>query len=127
MSPLRSFAMQRFLEKSQMRASADAASFSVQRLEIPVTLDQDLMREPSRMQAVQSPVIPVVAELIRSVPGTISLGQGVVGYGPPREAIDELSRFLGDAENHKYKPVQGLPALLDGLERKLQAENSVRL
>jgi len=87
----------------------------------------DLMREPSRMQAVQSPVIPVVAELIRSVPGTISLGQGVVGYGPPREAIDELSRFLDDAENHKYKPVQGLPALLDGLERKLQAENGIRL
>ena len=46
------------------------------------------------MQAVQSPVIPVVAELIRSVPGTISLGQGVVGYGPPREAIDELSLYL---------------------------------
>src|SRR5437667_3207535 len=85
------------------------------------------MREPSRMQAVQSPVIPVVAELIRSVPGTISLGQGVVGYGPPREAIEELSRVLSDAENHKYKPVQGLPALLDGLERKLHAENSIRL
>ena len=79
------------------------------------------------MQAVQSPIIPVVAELIRSVAGTISLGQGVVGYGPPKEAMDELSHFLGDAENHKYKPVQGLPALLAGLERKLQAENGIRL
>src|SRR6185369_17079054 len=85
------------------------------------------MREPSRMQAVQSPIIPVVAELIRSFPGTISLGQGVVSYGPPQEAIDELPRFLADPENHKYKPVQGLPSLLAGLEDKLQTENGIRL
>src|SRR4051794_9521540 len=85
------------------------------------------MREPSRMQAVQSPIIPVVAELIRSVPGTISLGQGVVSYGPPPEAIEELNRFLADPENHKYKPVQGLPSLLEELERKLASENGIRL
>jgi aspartate/methionine/tyrosine aminotransferase len=85
------------------------------------------MREPSRMQAVQSPIIPVVAELIRSVPGTISLGQGVVSYGPPQEAIEELNQFLADPENHKYKPVQGLPNLLEELERKLVSENGIRL
>ena len=38
---------------------------------------------PQRMQAVQQPIIPVVGELIRRHPGTISLGQGVVHYGPP--------------------------------------------
>ena len=38
---------------------------------------------PRRMQAVQQPIIPVVGELIRRHPGTISLGQGVVHYGPP--------------------------------------------
>src|SRR5437867_2727891 len=85
------------------------------------------MRESSRMQAVQSPVIPVVAELIRQCPGTISLGQGVVSYGPPQEAVNELTRFLCDPENHKYKPVQGLPALLSGLEEKLQTENGIHL
>lgn len=85
------------------------------------------MREPSRMQAVQSPIIPVVADLIREVPGTISLGQGVVSYGPPPEALEELSRFLADAENHKYKPVQGVPALLESLEAKLNAENGISL
>src|SRR5207245_9734038 len=37
----------------------------------------ELMQFPLRMQAVQTPVIPVVAELIRNSPGTISLGQGV--------------------------------------------------
>ena len=44
------------------------------------------------MQAVQSPIIPVVAELIRNTPGTISLGQGVVSYGPPQEAFEELKQ-----------------------------------
>src|SRR5213594_746160 len=85
------------------------------------------MREPSRMQAVQSPIIPVVAELIRNFPGTISLGQGVVSYGPPPQATDELKRFFLDSENHKYKPVQGLPMLLEALERKLECENGIRL
>ena len=39
-----------------------------------------------RMHAVQQPVIPDVAAMIRANPGTISLGQGVVYYGPPAEA-----------------------------------------
>jgi aspartate/methionine/tyrosine aminotransferase len=79
------------------------------------------------MQAVQSPIIPIVGELIRSCPGTISLGQGVVSYGPPPEAIDQIARFLADPENHKYKPVQGLPMLLDAWRAKLKSENGLRL
>src|SRR5688572_5325472 len=70
------------------------------------------MRESSRMKSVQSPIIPVVAELIRQHPGTISLGQGVVNYGPPPEAAAQIARFLTDPENHKYKPVVGLPEML---------------
>ena len=77
------------------------------------------------MQAVQSPIIPVVAELIRQNPGTISLGQGVVGYGPPPEAVEGLQQFLADPDNHKYKPVAGLPALLSAFENKLKAENGI--
>jgi aspartate/methionine/tyrosine aminotransferase len=83
------------------------------------------MLEPMRMQSVQSPIIPVVAELIRQCPGTISLGQGVVSYGPPPEAIAQIQRFLADPENHKYKPVVGLPSLLDAFQRKLEAENGL--
>ena len=78
-----------------------------------------------RMQAVQSPIIPIVAEWIRSCPGTISLGQGVVGYPPPPEASEEMARFALEPENHKYKPVIGLPALLDALTRKLADENHI--
>jgi aspartate/methionine/tyrosine aminotransferase len=85
------------------------------------------MLEPMRMQAVQSPIIPVVAELIRQNPGTISLGQGVVGYGPPKEALARIHGFLADAENHKYKPVTGLPALVAAFEAKLKTENRMTL
>ena len=41
------------------------------------------MPESRRLQSVQAPIIPVIADLIRAHPGTISLGQGVVNYGPP--------------------------------------------
>jgi len=85
------------------------------------------MRDTLRMEAVQSPIIPVVGELIRSHPGTISLGQGVVSYGPPPQAIEQINHFLADPDNHKYKLVQGLPPLLDLIEAKLEAENDIRL
>ncbi len=85
------------------------------------------MRESLRMQSVQSPIIPVVAELIRNNPGTISLGQGVVGYKPPQQALDQIAAFLAEPENHKYKPVQGLPQLLEVLQAKLASENRIKL
>ena len=83
------------------------------------------MRLPLRMQSVQMPIIPVIADLIKQHPDTISLGQGVVSYGPPPEAIESIQTFLSDLENHKYKPVQGLPMLVEALETKLQLENAI--
>ena len=85
------------------------------------------MYDSLRMQSVQSPIIPVVGELIRSHPGTISLGQGVAYYGPPPEAIEAIQRFLADTENHKYKLVQGIPELLKVIEQKLEIENNISL
>ncbi len=85
------------------------------------------MRETLRMTAVQSPIIPIVGELIKSHPGTISLGQGVVSYGPPPQAMEALSRFFADPENHKYRLVQGIPPLLDAIETKLALENRIEL
>ncbi|NET56176.1 MAG: pyridoxal phosphate-dependent aminotransferase [Symploca sp. SIO2E6] len=81
----------------------------------------------SRMQDVQSPIIPVIGELIRRTPGTISLGQGVVSYGPPPEAIALLPEFLGDLHNHKYQPVHGIAPLLSAIEAKLQAFNGIEM
>ena len=83
------------------------------------------MQLSERMQAVQSPIIPVIAELIRRHPGTISLGQGVVHWGPPPQAADRIAGFLADSENHKYKAVEGIPELVQAIERKLAGENGI--
>ena len=80
-----------------------------------------------RMAAVQAPVIPVVADLIRRAPGTISLGQGVVYYGPPPESFQALERFAARPENHKYGPVDGIPELRDALAEKLRRENGFEM
>jgi aspartate/methionine/tyrosine aminotransferase len=79
-----------------------------------------------RMQAVQSPIIPVVAEWIRQHPGTISLGQGVVHYGPPPQVIARIEEFLA-AGNHKYQPVDGIAPLREALIVKLSRENGIAL
>lgn len=81
----------------------------------------------SRMQAVQSPIIPVVGELIKNSPGTISLGQGVVFYNPPHEAIEFLAKFLAEPTNNLYKSVEGIPPLLTALAGKLQAFNGIEI
>ncbi|MBE9003785.1 pyridoxal phosphate-dependent aminotransferase [Fortiea sp. LEGE XX443] len=81
----------------------------------------------SRMQAVQSPIIPVVGELIQNSPGTISLGQGVVSYSPPPEAIELLPKFLAEPTNHLYKAVEGIPPLLTALTAKLSTFNGMEI
>lgn len=81
---------------------------------------------PARMRAVQTPIIPVVAELIRRHPGTISLGQGVVFYGPPPQAQEKIAEFWRAPEIHKYKPVRGIPALAEAFQRKLAEENGIQ-
>lgn len=80
----------------------------------------------SRMQAVQSPVIPIVGELIRSFPGTISLGQGIVYYPPPPEATD-LTKFFADPTNHQYKPIEGIAPLIAAITAKLQTFNNIEI
>ena len=85
------------------------------------------MKESFRIQSVQTPIIPVVGELIRQHPGTISLGQGVVWYPPPPEAFDEIGTMLADPSQHKYQAVYGIPALLNQIETKLRDENGIDL
>lgn len=85
------------------------------------------MRESLRLQAVQAPIIPVIADLIRQCPGTISLGQGVVGYAPPPEASAQLARFFANPVLHRYQPVAGIPELLGQIETKLALENGIKV
>ena len=81
--------------------------------------------QSTRLQRVQPPIIPRIHRLIAEHPGTISLGQGVVGYPPPpgiREAVD---RFLAHPDNHKYAAVYGIPALRERIAAKLARENGI--
>ena len=79
------------------------------------------------MRAVRNPVIPDVAALIRANPGTISLGQGVVHYGPPPQSFEAVSRFGGVESDHQYQAASGIPPLRDKLIEKLRLENGMVL
>ncbi|MDQ3012548.1 MAG: pyridoxal phosphate-dependent aminotransferase [Acidobacteriota bacterium] len=83
------------------------------------------MQSSLRIQAVQSPIIPVIGQMIREHPGTISLGQGVVWYPPPPEAFAEINTFLADPALHKYQAVHGIPQLVELIEEKLRVENGI--
>jgi aspartate/methionine/tyrosine aminotransferase len=80
-----------------------------------------------RIAAVQAPVIPTVGRWIAATPGTISLGQGVVSYPPPAEALAAARAFGGDPTAHRYGPVEGLSTLIDALADKLARENRIQV
>jgi aspartate/methionine/tyrosine aminotransferase len=77
------------------------------------------------MDAVQAPVVQVIGDLIQQVPGTISLGQGVVHYGPPQPAMDAVRASLSQPATHEYQDGAGLPALVARLASKLRDENGI--
>jgi aspartate/methionine/tyrosine aminotransferase len=79
------------------------------------------------MDAVQAPIVPIVGDLIGRFPGTISLGQGIVHYGPPAQAVEALQRALhtGAPDLHGYHDGAGLPGLVDVIGRKLVEENGL--
>jgi aspartate/methionine/tyrosine aminotransferase len=81
----------------------------------------------SRMDGVQSPLIPVIGKLVANNPGTISLGQGVVFYPPPPEAIAAIADFLKVPNNHKYRDVIGIPELIEAIALKLKTENAIEI
>jgi aspartate/methionine/tyrosine aminotransferase len=80
-----------------------------------------------RMTAVDTPIIPTIAALVRHNPGTISLGQGVVNYGPPSEAVAALPERMADIQLNKYQGAMGHPDLLQAIETKLAIDNGIRL
>jgi len=83
------------------------------------------LRVRSRMDAVQAPIVQVIGDLIQQAPGTISLGQGVVHYGPPQPAMDAVRASLSQPATHAYQDGAGLPALNERLASKLRDENGI--
>ena len=84
-----------------------------------------MKRQSVRMDKVDSPIIPTIAALVRNNPGTISLGQGVVNYGPPTQAITALPGLMADVQLHKYQSVSGILPLVETFRQKLADENQV--
>ena len=84
-----------------------------------------MKRQSVRMDKVDSPIIPTIAALVRNNPGTISLGQGVVNYGPPTQAITALPGLMADGQLHKYQSVSGILPLVETFRQKLADENQV--
>jgi aspartate/methionine/tyrosine aminotransferase len=80
---------------------------------------------PSRMDAVQAPIVSIIGQLIRETPGTISLGQGVVRYGPPPAVRQAVIAALDAPSTAQYHDGHGLPDLLDTLARKLREDNGI--
>ena len=80
---------------------------------------------PSRMDGVQAPIVSVIGEMIRQSPDTISLGQGIVRYGPPPAAMQAVKAALATPSTHQYQDGHGLPALREALGRKLREENGI--
>jgi aspartate/methionine/tyrosine aminotransferase len=83
------------------------------------------IRVAGRMEAIQAPIVQVVGDLIRQVPGTISLGQGVVHYGPPAAAIEVARAALDDATTHEYQDGNGTAALVGAIDAKLARDNGI--
>jgi len=81
-----------------------------------------------RMLQVQSPIIPIVRELIARHPGTISLGQGVVHYPPPAQVNEGIAEFFrSGAGANLYGPVGGVEPLVELVQRKLREENGIAM
>ena len=82
-----------------------------------------------RLKQVQQPVIPVMGELIRQNPGTLSLGQGMVSWGPPEQVRQAVAAALqqGDPGLDRYGPVAGSEALREALGLWLQREQGLDL
>jgi aspartate/methionine/tyrosine aminotransferase len=82
---------------------------------------------------VLKPVIPELGSLVRATPGTLSLAQGMVGWGPPREVLATLAaagKAAGsetDPNRDAYGPVQGDPELLAMLAVDLGQEQGIDL
>lgn len=83
------------------------------------------MLKTCRLHAVQEPIIPVIGHWIRETPGTLSLGQGMVNYGPPSAALQAVRDFGSQSDQHLYGSPLGYSPLLRALHNKLKRENGI--
>jgi aspartate/methionine/tyrosine aminotransferase len=85
------------------------------------------LKWPSRMDQVQAPIVAAIGDLIRQHPGTISLGQGIVHYGPPPAALGHARAAVDDPRTHAYQDGAGQPELVSAIEHKLRRDNGIHV
>jgi aromatic aminotransferase len=81
-----------------------------------------------RIQSTDEPTIVASKRLVTSVPGTMSLAQGIVHWQPPQQALDRVAQALADPTTtaiHSYGPDEGNPALRESLRHKLVNKNNL--
>ena len=84
------------------------------------------MAAAQRFDQIQTPVIPVMAQLIAATPGTLSLGQGVAPWAPPEEVLQAMAAALSnDPDLHRYGPVAGDPELRAELRHWLEQQHQI--
>ncbi|QPN63245.1 aminotransferase class I/II-fold pyridoxal phosphate-dependent enzyme [Synechococcus sp. CBW1004] len=92
--------------------------------------------EPARrLASVLEPVIPLVGTLTAAHPGTLSMAQGMVDWGPPPEVLAGLQEVLAAARTEagaaaaldRYGPMQGDPELLEALASHLRNRHGLDL
>ncbi len=90
-----------------------------------MTVQNKDYKTSQRLSDVQSPIIPIVAQLIDETPGTISLGQGVVYFNPPKSSLDRVSQIETSQNYHLYSAVEGIAELRNCISNKLSNENNI--
>ncbi len=88
-----------------------------------------------RLARVLEPVIPRVGALTAAHPGTLSMAQGMVDWGPPAAVLAAVQAALASAQADpsaaaaldRYGPMQGDPELLAALAAHLQREHGLDL
>lgn len=88
-----------------------------------------------RLAAVLEPVIPRVGALTAAHPGTLSMAQGMVDWGPPPQVREAVAAALAGAEDDpiaataldRYGPMQGEPQLLEALAAHLRSQHGLDL
>ena len=78
-----------------------------------------------RTDYIQLPLIPIINELGKNNPNTISLGQGVVFYSPPEATFQYLKLFQENPGNNLYQSVHGIAELLIEIKHKLSVDNNI--
>lgn len=83
------------------------------------------IRHSRTIEQVPAPIIPIVAEWARNSADTLSLGQGMVFYSPPKAALAAITDFGFTPEEHQYGAAIGQPRLLSLIAEKLRSENQI--